>query len=117
MKKVAIRVKSYTGNVNIVNNNNLSVKLFRVALFSICALALCYTLLLGSMVFNIVDRQSLSVESKSLSNEVGDLELRYLSLSSKIDKALSTQMGFKEAKAEYASRRSFTALSIASNEL
>ena len=117
MKKTAIKIKSYAGNVNIVDNNNLRAKFFQIALFSMLGLGLFYTLLLGSMVFNIVDRQSLTIESKALSNEVSDLELKYLSASSKIDKALSVQMGFKEIKAGYATRSHLTALRLNSNEL
>ena len=117
MKKTVIKMKNYAGNVNIVNNNNLSIKILHLTIFSIGILAICYVFLLGSMVFNIVERQSLSMQSKALSNEVGDLELKYLSMSGKIDRAMSQKMGFKETKVEYASRKSLTALRLTANEL
>lgn len=66
------------------------------------------------MTFNVVARQSLGVHARTLSNEVGDLELKYLSLSNKVDLAMSSEMGFKEAKTQYAVRKSLGTLSFLS---
>jgi len=117
MKKTAIKMKSYAPKVNIVDNNNLQKKIFHILLLSIGTLALCYVVILGKMVFNIVERQSLGSEAKYLSNEVGDLELKYLATSNKIDVALSKEMGFQEIKTQFAARKSLTALNLTSNEL
>ena len=117
MKAVALKIKTYSGNVNIVNNNNLQKRILNALLYSFGILALVYVLVLGNMVFNIVARQSLGVRERALSNEVGSLELQYLSMSNKIDLAMSTQMGFKEAKVTFATRKSLSALSFTSNEL
>ncbi|HNW71694.1 MAG TPA: hypothetical protein PKZ36_00200 [Candidatus Paceibacterota bacterium] len=110
MKKTAKKVKSYASNVNIVDNNNLKRKMSHILLAFLGSLAVCYGIILISMVFNIVERQSLASEAKTLSNEVGGLELEYLSMSNKIDLALSKEMGFRETDTKFAVRESFTAL-------
>jgi len=117
MKRTAIKIKNYAGNVNIVNNNNLGKRIFHILSFALGTLALLYVLILGNMIFNVVARQGLDVHARALSNEVGDLELQYLSMSSKIDLALSSEMGFKEGKTQFAVRKPIGALSITSNEL
>ena len=115
MKKAAIKIKSYAPNVNIVNNNNLEKRILDIFLYSFGALAFLYVLILGNMTFNIVARQSLGVHVRALSNEVGDLEVKYLSLSNKVDLAMSSRMGFKEAKTQYATRRSLGTVSLLTN--
>jgi VIT1/CCC1 family predicted Fe2+/Mn2+ transporter len=117
MKKVAIKIKRYTNNVGIVNNNNLGKKILNVLLYALGTLACAYVLILGNMIFNTVARQSLSAQTKVLSNEVGDLEFKYLSLANGIDLTLSSQMGFRETKASFAVRKSLGTLSVISNEL
>jgi hypothetical protein len=116
MKKTAQKIKNYTTNVNIVNNNNLERRILSISLYFLGVLALSYVLILGNMTFNIVTRQSLGVHERALSNEVGDLELKYLSMSNKVDLALSSEMGFKEAKTQFAYRKSLGTLSLSSNE-
>ena len=87
-------------------------------MFSIfAALALWYVLILGNMVFDIVQRKALEKEALILSNEVGDLELSYLSVSGSIDVALSSSMGFKETKATFATRKALGSLKLANNEI
>jgi hypothetical protein len=117
MKRTAIKIKSYASNVNIVNNNNLEKRILNIILYSFGILALLYVIILGNMTFNIVARQSLGIHTRALSNEVGDLELKYLSMSNKIDLAVSSEMGFKEAKTQYAFRKSVGTLSLLTNEL
>lgn len=116
MKKVATKMKSYAPNVIIVNNNNLEKKILNILLFSLGICAFAYVLILGNITFNIVARQTLGVHARALSNEVGDLELKYLSMSNKVDLALSSEMGFKEAKTQFAVRQSIGTLSLLSNE-
>ena len=112
MKRTAIKIKSYAGNVNIVNNNNLEKRILNILLYSLGICALAYVVILGNMTFNIVARQSLGIHSRTLSNEVGDLELKYLSMSNKIDVTMSQDMGFKEANAQFAVRKSLGTLSL-----
>ena len=116
MKKTAIKIKNYAPNVNIVNNDNLEKRILNILLYSFGILAFLYILILGNMTFNIVARQSLGIHERALSNEVGDLEVQYLSLSNKVDLAMSSSMGFKEAKTLYATRRSLGTVSLLTNE-
>jgi hypothetical protein len=117
MKRTTIKIKRYATRINIVDNNNLQKKMLSVLLYAFGILIFAYVLILGNMIFNTVARQSFSSQAKTLSNEVGDLEFKYLALSNEIDLALSSQMGFKEAKASFAVRKSLGALSLISNEL
>jgi hypothetical protein len=127
MKKATIKLKRNIQNVNITNNN---IEMNRVILNSMLAtlglLALLYFFILGNMVFNIVQRNSLEKENLTLSNQVGNLELSYLSVSSSVDVALSSSMGFKSIPVTYAIRPSlgfnttadtFGSLKINSNEI
>lgn len=116
MKRAAIKIKNYAPNVNIVNNNNLQKRILSILLYFLGILAFSYVLILGNMIFNIVARQTLGVHTRTLLSEVGDLESKYLSMSSKIDLALSKEMGFKEANTQYALRKSLGTLSLTSNE-
>jgi hypothetical protein len=106
MRTVAIKMKTYARNVHIVDNGNLSERLLNIILFSLGALGLFYTLVLGNMVFNIVERRTLEADARNLSNEVRDLELSYLSVSEKVDLELSHSLGFSEVKATFATRKS-----------
>lgn len=118
MKQTAIKIKNYTiNNVNIVDNNNLQKKVLNFLLISFGVFAVFYAIILGNIVFNIVERQNLASQSKIISNEVGNLELEYLAASNKIDLALSQEMGFKEVKTNFAVRKSISALELAKNEL
>ncbi|MFA5778382.1 MAG: hypothetical protein WC870_02775 [Candidatus Paceibacterota bacterium] len=88
-------------------NNNIEIRgiILNAMLFVIVALAFWYVLILGNMVFDIVQRKTLEKEMLTLSNEVGNLELTYLSISNNVDMALSSSMGFKETKAIFATRK------------
>ena len=72
----------------------------------LAGLGLSYVLILGNMVFNIVERRGLDKEALTLSNEVGNLELSFLSLSGSVNSTLSSSMGFKEARVNFATRQS-----------
>lgn len=117
MKSVAIKMKSYAGNVHIVDNRDLRRRLFHFILVALGALALLYILLLGSMVLNIIERRSLEADARTLSTEVGDLELTYLSMSNKIDANLSRSMGFMEAKTKFITRQSLGSVGFINNEI
>ncbi len=78
-------------------------------------LALLYVLLLGSIVWNIVERRALETQARALSNEVGELELVYLGALQKINPAYSASLGFKEVKAKFVTRGS--ALRLTENTL
>jgi hypothetical protein len=118
MKTIAIKMKNYATNVNVVNNNNLQRRVLNIMLWSLGALVFCYVFFLGNMVFNIIERKALETDARSLTNEVGDLESQYFSASNKIDLGLAESMGFKEIRDKsYAVRQPLGSLKIASNEL
>ncbi len=116
MRQASLKLKMYMGNVNIVNNN-IERKALHMILLSFGILAFFYVIFLGNMVFNIVERRALEHQAMVLSNEVGDLELNYLSLSKDINLNLSHSMGFKETVANFATRKSLGSLKISNNEI
>lgn len=118
MKQATLQLKTRIQNVNIMSNNvEIQKIIFNTMLSILAGLVIFYVLILGNMVFDIVQRKTLEKEALTLSNEVGDLELSYLSTSSKVDLALSSSMGFKEIKATFATRKSFGSLNKAFNEI
>ncbi len=118
MRQAALQLKTRIENVNIMNNNiEIQSVILKVMLSLIAMLALWYVLILGNMVFNIVERNALEKRAVSLSNEVGDLELSYLSISKDVDISMSASMGFKEAKVIFATRKSLGTLKLAHNEI
>ena len=62
------------------------------------------------MVKNIVERQGLEAKSRSLTNEVRDLEVSYLSLSNGLDLDFSYSLGFKDAKVTFVTRKASLSL-------
>ena len=117
MKQASLKLKSYANNVNIIDNGNLQKRILNIMLYTIGALALCYVLILGNMVFNIVERKALEGHALTLSNEVGDLELEYLAVSQKVNLSLAYSLGFKDTKAKFATRKPIGSISIAKNEI
>jgi len=115
---MALQLKTRIENTTIMNNNMEVQKLaLRIMLAILAALAIWYLYILGNMVFNIVERKALEKEALTLSNEVSNLELSYLSLSKSVDLSLSSSMGFKETKATFATRKSLGSLKISNNEI
>ena len=109
MKKATMQIKKNIQNVNITNNNiEMGQFIFKIMLSVLGALALLYFLILGNTVFNIVQRKNLENQELGLSTEVGSLELSYLSVSSSVDVALSSSMGFVPAQVNYAVRKTLS---------
>ncbi len=106
MRQASLKLKMYKGAIEIRESESLRKRIFHIMIMSFGALGLCYAIILGNMVMNIVERRSLEKEAVSLSNEVADMELAYLSLSNKIDLDLSYSLGFKEVKPNFATRKS-----------
>jgi len=92
-------------NANVTNNGNVKRHILNIMLLSLGMLAFCYIFLLGSIVFNIIERRTFEVDARALSNEVMNLELQYLSMSNKIDLTLAKSMGFQETKTKFAVRK------------
>ena len=118
MKQATLQLKTRIQSVNITNNNiEVSRIVLNTMLSALAALAIIYFLILGNMVFNIVQRKNLEKQELGLSSTVGNLELSYLSVSSSVDVALSASMGFKETHVSYATRKSLGSLKIENNEI
>ncbi len=106
MQEVKVKIKNYTESVAIVNHGNLRGQTLRIILGSMGLLALLYVIILGTMVYNIIQRKSLEASARVLTNEVAELELSYMSLSSNIDLNYSYALGFKElVNKEFAVRK------------
>lgn len=105
MREKAIKIKSYVGNVNIVDNNDLKRKTLNFMLCSFGILALSYVYIIGSMVFDIVERKTLEAEARNLSNEVRELEIVYLNESNKIDITFAEAKGFREVSTNFVTRK------------
>src|SRR3989344_4957101 len=100
----ALKIDMQIRSINVINNN--VEKLFlRILLWSFATFLLWYIFLLGSMVFNIVERRTLEKEALVLSNQVHELELNYLSMSNKIDLTFAYSVGFKETNIKFATRK------------
>jgi len=107
MRQATIQLKTHIHNINIMNNNiEIGKNILNTMIFILFALAFFYALILGNMVFGIVERRTLEKEMIALSNEVGELEISFLAVSNSIDMNLSSAMGFKETKATFATRKS-----------
>jgi hypothetical protein len=117
MKQASLKLKSYANNVNIIDNGNLQKRILSIMLWTLSILALFYVFLLGNMVFNIIERKALEAHALTLSNDVGSLELEYLSVSQKVDLNLAYSLGFKEIKTTFATRKALGSISIAKNEI
>ena len=118
MRQATLQFKTRIQNASITNNN-VEVKkvVLNVMLAVLAALVFWYVLIIGNMVFDIAQRRALEKEALTLTNEIGNLELSYLSISDSIDLALSSSMGFKETKATFATRKALGSLKPATNEI
>ena len=121
MKQASLKLKSYANSVNanvkIIDNGNLQKRILNIMLSVLGALALFYVLFLGIMVLNITERKAMEGRALTLSNEVGNLEQEYLSVSQKVDLNLAYSLGFKQVKTEFATRKTLGSISIAKNEI
>ena len=109
MQQLSLKLNMYVKSISVVNNIEKFV--LHIIFWSFGILALIYVCLLGNMVKNIVERQAFEVEARALSNEVRNLEVTYLSLSSGVDLSLANSMGFQKIQENFATRKSFSFLS------
>lgn len=117
MKTIGIKVRQYTHEVNIINNNDIERRMLKIILLSFGVLSVFYILFLGNMIFNIVERRNLEADARDLSNEVMVLESTYLAMSEKVDLPFSYSLGFSEAKATFATRKSIGLAPKSGNEI
>ncbi|MBP6060937.1 MAG: hypothetical protein KA515_02985 [Candidatus Pacebacteria bacterium] len=119
MRQASLKLKSYAQSVSIINNNAEALTL-RFILGAFILLAMGYILILGNIVLNIIERRATETAVRNLSSEVSDLELNYLALSNNIDLDLSHNLGFREVKAQFATRKTLGALpniNLAQNDI
>lgn len=83
---------------NIVNDEALRRRIFRVLCGSLLFLSLCYVYLVGSITFNIIARKTLESNINELNSEVGQLELQSIQLVNNIDVSFGKSMGYVEAR-------------------
>lgn len=102
---MSIKLKTHMRSISILNTN-IERLMLHTMLWSFLAFALLYILLLGNMVFNIVERRTLETDMRALTNDVGSLELSYISMSNNINLTFSHSLGFKETKINFAIRKS-----------
>ncbi len=114
--KLKMHIQNHIQNADIMGSGTEHLVLNGM-LASFALLSICYVVFLGNMVLNIVERRTLEAEARTLSSEVSDLELTYLSMSNSIDVNLSHSLGFEEAKPNFATRKPLTALGLGYNNL
>lgn len=88
------RAKEITNNIS--NNINTQMMLFRVLIIGSALLFVVYIYLVGSITFNVIARKSLENTVVTLTSQVNNLELTYLSSINKIDKNYALSKGFVE---------------------
>lgn len=117
MKAISLKIRNYAGGISIVEDGNLASRILSSILISTGVLALCYVVILGTMVFNIVERRNLESKIRTLSGEVGQLELDFLALSNNIDLNFSRAMGFEEPEVKFAPRKRVGSVKMDKNEI
>ncbi len=103
---MSLKLNMFIKSVSLINN--IEKLIFNVIISSFCLLSLLYIVFLGNMVKNVVERKSLEADAHTLSSEVKDLELTYLSMSKNIDLNLSYSMKFKEVQPTFSTRKTFS---------
>lgn len=116
MKALSLKINKEIRSISILSCD-IERAMLHFIFGSFGALAVLYVFLLGNMVSNIVQRRTLELNARTLSGEVRDLELTYLSMSGSIDLALSHSMGFKETKVNFATRKSLGSIKTFKNDI
>lgn len=98
-------MKNYKTNINIIDNQNLQGKILNFFIIAFVVLAAFYIFLTGRITLNVIERKAMIEDMQVLANEIGELELSYFSLSSKVDLNMSYDLGFSETKSVFAVRK------------
>ncbi|MFA7285255.1 MAG: hypothetical protein WC011_00190 [Candidatus Paceibacterota bacterium] len=105
MKQASIKVKNYKDAIDTIDSRiglRSKVLYFIVVAFGI--FSFLYVLVLGNMIFNIIERKTVELDIRNLANEVGNLESDYIALANTIDKNSSVSFGFNEISPVFATR-------------
>ncbi len=119
MRSASSQINMQVRGISIVHHNPDRL-IFHTLLATLGLLALAYVIILGNMVFNIVERRALEEEARALASEVSDLELDYISRMSGVDLNFAYSLGYKEVKPRFATRKSLGALpniNLAKNDI
>ncbi len=105
MKQASIKVKNYMEKVDTIDQSIDLRSKFLYGIFSMFILfSFLYMIVLGKMVFSIIERKTVDLEARNLANEVADLEASYLVLVNNLDKESSVALGLQEVKPVFANR-------------
>jgi hypothetical protein len=97
--------------------NTHKERLFTFLLIAILISGAMYGFLLKNTIDNVVEREKLSKETKSLLTNISDLETKYFSLKNDVTIDIAYSRGFKNpVNTEYISKKSVTAM-VSKNEL
>jgi len=96
----------------IADNNLLRIRIFKGILLSLITFSVVYAYLIGSIVFNGLAKKSLENNVRELVNNVGQLELSYLTLSNSIDKDLAISLGYVDAHNSFIVTRTIDRVAI-----
>ena len=92
-------------------------RIFTILVISIILAMFAYIFLLQKAIVNVVQREKLSKEVKSISADIGSLEEKFFSIKNAITLELAHSKGLKNAESvSYISKKSITAM-VSPNEL
>ena len=94
MQRYAIQFQNKTVSLMEGQTERTLFLLFSSSLFLSCVM---YFFFVGATTLNIINRNTLEKENRMLNSRVGELELLYLSETSKIDLNLAYSLGCKDA--------------------
>ena len=102
MKQAVLKIKN--GTKIVAHSAPFRTHLLKGIFITLGILAVFYVFAIGSIIFNIIERNNLISQTKILSSEVGELELTYLSLHQELSLDTSSSFGFVEVKPGFATR-------------
>lgn len=97
---------------NIVENSYTRIILFRFLLVGLIIVSLFYVYLISSITFNVLARKSLESTVRTLTTNISQLELVYLSKTNQIDKDYALSQGFVDVKYNLFAARSINHVAI-----
>ncbi len=118
MKEASIKVKSYVKKVETIDQTiDLRSKILYFLMIGFGVFSLLYVIVLGNMVFNIIERKTVEAQMRNSLNEVADLEASYMTLVNTVDKNSSLASGFVEVVPSFAVRSNLSLLDEDSTRL
>jgi hypothetical protein len=105
-------MKNIIGNTykTIIRNKE---NIFSVLIVAILVSGIAYGIILKKTVENVVEREKISKESKTLLTDISDLETKYFSMKNSVTTEIAYAKGFKNPKTtSYISTKDLTAMAI-----